>query len=244
MKSLIQSMLRPLGLRLTRLESVAQPDYGLSVLFSTLKRFGFSPRHILDVGANHGNWTRTAITYFPDAEYTLLEPQDHLKVHIQDLIGAGHQIRWINAGASDRSETLPFHVSPRDDSSTFATPHGDRAPVATTPVQVTSRNDLVELHNLQIPELVKIDAEGFDLRILLGAGELLGKTDVFLLEATVGCPYENSVLKIMNFMSDHDYRLIDLTDMNRSPKHGVLWLTELAFLRRSSPLLDGASSYE
>ena len=48
----------------------------------------------------------------------------------------------------------------------------------------------------------------------------------------------------MNFMSDHDYRLIDLTDMNRSPKHGVLWLTELAFLRRSSPLLDGASSYE
>jgi|HubBroStandDraft_6_1064221.scaffolds.fasta_scaffold00083_35 hypothetical protein len=98
MKSLIQSMLRPLGLRLTRLESVAQPDYGLSVLFSTLKRFGFSPRHILDVGANHGNWTRTAITYFPDAEYTLLEPQDHLKVHIQDLIGAGHKIRWINAG--------------------------------------------------------------------------------------------------------------------------------------------------
>jgi|SRR5277367_2601107 len=244
MKSLIQSMLRPLGYRLTRLESAATPDYGCGVLFSTLKHFGFSPRHILDVGANRGNWTRGAIPYFPDAEYTLLEPQDHLKGHIQDLIRAGHKIRWINAGASDRSETLLFHVSHRDDSSTFATPHGDRAPVATTHVQVTSLNDLVELHNLQVPELVKIDAEGFDLKVLLGAGKLLGKTDVFLLEATVGCPYENSVLRIVNAMSDHNYRLIDLTEINRSPKHGVLWLTELAFLRQSSPLLDGASSYE
>jgi hypothetical protein len=46
-------MLRPLGFRLTRLESVAKLDYGCSVLFSTLKHFGFSPLHVMDVGAIH-----------------------------------------------------------------------------------------------------------------------------------------------------------------------------------------------
>jgi hypothetical protein len=39
-------------------------------------------------------------------------------------------------------------------------------------------------------------------------------------------------------------RLIDITDLNRSPRHGVLWLTELAFLRNGSPLLNAITSYE
>jgi hypothetical protein len=32
--------------------------------------------------------------------------------------------------------------------------------------------------------------------------------------------------------------------LNRSPKHGVLWLCELAFLRNGCSLFDAASSYE
>ena len=33
-----------------------------------------------------------------------------------------------------------------------------------------------------LPEMVKIDAEGFDLKVLAGASDLLGKTDIFLVE--------------------------------------------------------------
>ena len=120
MKALVQSILRPLGLRLARVGNESKPEFGAAVLFATLRKFGFSPRHILDVGANHGHWTRGALAYFPDAQCTLLEPQAHLKVHVQDLISAGYDIRWINAGASDRSGSLPFHIARRDDSSTFA----------------------------------------------------------------------------------------------------------------------------
>lgn len=40
------------------------------------------------------------------------------------------------------------------------------------------------------------------------------------------------------------YRLIDITELNRSPKHNVLWLTELAFLRSASPLFGSVTSYE
>jgi hypothetical protein len=46
----------------------------LDLLFLLLKCRGFSPNHIVDVGANHGYWTRTALKYFPDAYYTLIEP--------------------------------------------------------------------------------------------------------------------------------------------------------------------------
>jgi hypothetical protein len=49
------------------------------------------------------------------------------------------------------------------------------------------------------------------------------------VEAVVSGNYENSVVEIVKFMANAGYRLIDITDLNRSPKHGVLWLCELAF---------------
>ena len=95
-----------------------------------------------------------------------------------------------------------------------------------------------------MPDLLKIDAEGFDLKVLRGASRLLGKTEAVLVEASVLCPFENSVGATMQFMDEHGYRLMDITEINRSPKHNVLWLTELAFLRKDSHLLDAACSYE
>ncbi len=243
MRKLVQALLRPLGLRLTRLENPESQDYGAAVLFATLKRFGFMPSHILDVGANHGNWTRTAIRYFPSARYTLIEPQDHLKTHIQDLVKAGYNLEWVNVGASNQSGRLPFHISCRDDSSTFSASGGGSA-VSSSVVEVVSLDDLLASRHLPIPELVKIDAEGFDLKVLQGANSLLGKSEVLLVEASVCCTYENSAARLVDLMNSHGYRLFDITELNRSPKHGVLWLAELAFLRNSSPLLAAATSYE
>jgi FkbM family methyltransferase len=238
-KALIQTLLRPFGLRLARLDG---QRYGLEVLLTVLKNAGFSPEHVIDVGANHGNWTRASLKFFPDAQYTLLEPQDHLKVHHQDLIMAGSKIKWINAGASDTSGTLPFKIARWDHSSAFVAAEPDCS--NTSGVEVISLDDLIIRYKLPIPQLVKIDAEGFDLKVLLGAKTLLGNTDVFLVEVSVFCPYENNVAAVMQFMTERGYRLIDITDMNRSRKYNVLWLMELAFLREKSALLSSATSYD
>jgi FkbM family methyltransferase len=245
-KTLIQSLLRPFGLRLTRLRDERRPEYGASVLFSTLQRFSFSPRLVLDIGANHGNWTRAAIKYFPEAQYVLIEPQDQLKVCVQDLIDSGYKIRWVNAGVADQPGMLPFYVSDRDDSSSFLprdTQSQSRA-ASETMVSVETLDILLSKYHLPAPDMVKIDAEGFDLKVMQGASSLIGKTEVFLLEAGVLCPFENSVARVVSMMEDFGYRLVDITELNRSPKHGVLWLTELAFLRSSSPLLAAVTSYE
>jgi FkbM family methyltransferase len=242
-KALLQSLLHLFGFRIARLDSIGTRQYGIDVLFSVLKESGFSPNHVIDVGANHSAWTRASLRFFPGAQYTLLEPQDQLKVHHQDLIAAGRKIQWVNAGASDKSGTLPFYPCHyRDDSSTFVGAEGN--PSNTISVEVISLDDLLVRYKLPVPELVKIDTEGFDLKVLQGAKTLLGKTDVFLLEASVLCPYENSVAAAMQFMTECGYHLIDITDIARSPKHNVLWLLELAFLRNNSLLLSSATSYE
>jgi FkbM family methyltransferase len=181
---------------------------------------------------------------FPDAHYTLVEPQDHLKVHIQDLLDRGCKITWINGGVADLSGTLPFTISYRDDSSTFASTPADAAAPRIS-VCVTTLNEIVSAASAPPPEMVKIDAEGFDLKVLAGASDVLGKTEIFFVEVAVcSSGYENTIARVIDRMDEAGYKVVDITDINRSPKYGVLWLSELAFLRNASSLLDTVASYE
>ena len=250
-KKLVQSTLRKFGLQLVRCDSPAKATVppsgsyaGLDCFFAALKNLGFRPEHVIDIGANRGSWTRKALVYFPEAHYTLVEPQDHLKVHIEDLLEGGCKIAWINAGAADRSGTLPFTISYRDDSSTFDPTLAD-AGAARISVPVMTLNEIVSVAGAPSPEMVKIDAEGFDLKVLAGGSDLLGKTDVFFVEVTICCPgHENTIARVVKRMDEAGYRVVDVTDLNRSPKYGVLWLCELAFLRNESPLFANVTSYE
>lgn len=244
-KKLVESALARFGYRLAPLE-VSRPAYGLDCLFASLKGFGFAPKHIVDVGANRGFWTRTALKYFPEAAYTLVEPQDELRVYIQDLVDRGCRIRWVHAGAADKRGLLPFTVRERDDSSNFTANEAEAqaAGLRRTTVETRTLDEIVASGSFPTPEMVKIDAEGFDLKVLAGASGLIGKTEIFFIEAAVRGSWENTVLEVMQRMAKQGYGLLDVTHLNRSPKYGVLWLVELAFLRKGSRLLGAVPSYE
>jgi FkbM family methyltransferase len=245
-KRMVQSALGAFGYHLARANSGTQPTYGLGPFFALTKQYGFDPKHILDVGANHGNWTREAVKYFPNAQYTLVEPQDELKIYIQDLLDSGYRLRWVNAGVSDCSEVLTLNVDRRDHSSTFLqAPRTVNCAVHRIEVPVKTLDEIVASSGLPVPNMVKIDAEGFDLKALHGASELFGKTDIFLAEVSVGQrDFENTALAVMQKMADAGYRFVDVTYLDRSPKFGVLWLCEFAFLSDSCALLDQANCYE
>lgn len=244
-KRLVHHSLKKLGYQLVRLERTPG-EHALSHFFSLLKRQGFNPRHIVDVGANHGNWTRTAVRFFPDAQYTLIEPQEFLKKHVQDLIESGYKIRWITAGAGAAAEQLAFTLASRDDSSTFnlTEEEAKSAGFQQILVEVKTLNEIVRSAGLAA-DMVKIDAEGLDLKVLAGASELFAHTEIFLAEVNINGTYkENGAEAVIKFMNEKGYRLMEITDINRSPKYGVLWLCELAFLKNNSTLLNSVTSYE
>lgn len=162
------------------------------------------------------------------------------------LTSSDYQVEWITAGAADKPGELDFTVAQNSVSSKFAVNQEDAKSLGLVQkqVQVLTLNDLVASRGGLIPEMVTIDAEGFDLRVLDGASSLLGKTDIFLLEAAVLSNIENTLELLIPKMSAAGYRLIDITDINRSTKHDALWLVEAAFLKKTSQLLESIDSYE
>jgi FkbM family methyltransferase len=253
MKKLINAILSPLGAVLVSKKTMQylekksnQPDVRPSKgtknqlignAFLVLKKAGFNPTHILDIGANHGLWSREVLTYFPNANYTLIEPQERLKSSFADLLERP-QFAYLPIGIGQQKGHFNLTITERDDSCNFRLTEDEARQRGLNQIQVEvdTIDHVVEMSKFGIPQLIKIDAEGIDLQVLKGATSVLGRTEVVLIEAAVLNPmFENTILSVMNAMDQYGYKLFDITDLNRPFDNKALWLVELMFV-----LKDGA----
>lgn len=224
--------------------SIHNPHLGQ--LLALLKRAQFEPRHIVDIGANRGNWTREVRKSFPDASFTLFEPQPKLREAMADLLVDGSRVELNTMGVGRESGEMMFTLHERDDSSSFAwTPErAKERGFKQISVPVTTLDAYLAQRQKPWPDIIKIDAEGWDLEVLEGAAEALSHAGVVLIEAAVGNQsFPNTLLKVCTAMDRLDYRLLDLTDLNRTPGGKVLWLVELAFVKKGSALDGFAGRY-
>lgn len=217
----------------------------VEMFFRMWQRISAPPTFIIDVGANHGSWTRSALRFFPEAQFIMVEPQLPLKAMSRDLL-ARPNVRWVNAGISDKVGSLKLTLPPRHARASFVmtAEEAQQAGFPQIEVPILTLNKIAA-DEQKIPTIIKIDAEGFDLKALHGASDLFGRTEVFLVECAICCPtFKNSLQAVCAYMGKRGYQVFDITDLNRSPKDGALWLTEVAFLRKESPALKTLTSYD
>lgn len=213
--------------------------------FHCIKNLGFDPKHIVDVGANRGTWTRNALQYFPDAHYTMFEPQAYLSASFSDLL-KNPKIKFYAKGAGPCSGMMDLTTSERDDSFSFSFSKEEAQARGRTQVKapVVALDEFLPTLSLPQPDLVKIDAEGWDLEVLQGAENTIGNAQVVLMEAAVmSKAFTNSVAKTTQAMGDRGFCVFDITDLNRTQKHNALWLIELAFVKQGGALDSKVNSY-
>jgi FkbM family methyltransferase len=203
-------------------------------LIELLKTNNFKPKLIIDIGANHGTWSRLWKKYYPQSKFILVEPQSWLQPSFQDMLDENTIYLPIGAGRENGSFTFTIN-SDRDDSSTFSLSNEEALKRGFKQIEIPVKtiNAIVEEHGNLIPDIVKIDAEGIDIDVLDGASHLFGKTELFLVEASINSTYtQTDIITVINYMDKAGYRVFDITDINRPFANKVLWLTELAFIRK------------
>ncbi|MDQ3687582.1 MAG: FkbM family methyltransferase [Acidobacteriota bacterium] len=210
-------------------------------LFEQIRRKGFMPTHILDVGAHRGEWSRDAHKVFPESALTLIEPQTEMRPHLERFCSEAKNAHLIIAGAGASEGELPFTVASRTDSSSFAFSEADAEQwgVERRMVPVVTLDSVCEESTLPIPEMVKIDAEGLDLEVIKGSQKLIGVTELFFVELPFFDYWTNqSFHMIVAFMRECGYEPYDITDLNRRHSDGALALMEVAFAKKAGVLRD------
>lgn len=238
MKKIIKKILHCLGFSVQRNynknkeRSIRNPY--LTHFFDVLKTIGYTPQIVIDIGANRGHWTRDILQIFPDAQVTMIEPQENLKTHLEDILKKPN-VTYLPIGMGSQCGSFQFTLNKYDDSSTFLLSEEEalKRGFSQVEVPVKTLNYLLQNNEIAMPDMVKIDAEGLDLQVLEGASELFGQTEIFLVEAAINNPlFPNTFFKVMQFMEQHGYRLFDITDHNRPFRPKMLWLAELAFVKK------------
>jgi FkbM family methyltransferase len=223
----------------------AQPSHAnTKPLFETLSRLGFKPAHIVDVGAHEGAWTRSAMVYFAGSKYTLFEPQRDLLEAQLDLDIPN--VRKYFIGLGPKSEDRLFTEHSRRDSYLFARTEqqAKERGFGQVLMPVVSLDEFFTSSDWPRPDVLKIDAEGWDIEVLKGAASVVSQCELVLLEAGVmNKTFENTALSVMKEMDTKGFQLFDITYLNRTPSLGGLWNVELAFAKKEGKLVESISQY-
>jgi FkbM family methyltransferase len=201
-----------------------------------MKARGFDPRFGIDIGAYDGYWTLFFRQEFPACRMLMVDGQESKAERLRQVseqsggaidfritvLGASHgqPVRWVamDTGSSVLEEHSAY---PRE-------------------IQPRTMSALDELLGRDAPrvDFMKLDVQGYELEVLRGAARSMEQAQAIYLEVSLvpvndGCPL---VHEVMQFMDARGFRLLDFCSQTRR-KDGVLWQTDLMFVKAGSPLV-------
>jgi FkbM family methyltransferase len=211
----------------------ARPVGDRMLFLEDLKARGFNPSRIVDVGAHSAEWSLMARSRWPDAWFTLIEPQAEMKPNLDDFC-RHPRARWIQAGAGREVGTSVLAIDPDPTSSTFAYTEEEAEQAGLRErraVPLVTLDSVWAESGEPTPELVKLDVEGLELDVLRGAETFLGSTELFLVEVSFFRWSSNwpSIVDVVDFMAEWGYVPYDLCWFLRRPLDGALALADVAF---------------
>jgi FkbM family methyltransferase len=200
---------------------------------ANLRKHGFSPRTVVDVGAAHG--TPHLYGAYPDAHHVLVEPLRECEESLKWWVGKQGG-EYLLAAIGDREGHVALHVDKdRHWASSVLPPAGpstDGSAEERT-VPITTLDRLYEERGWPAPFGLKIDTEGFEDRVIEGATRLLLETEFVIAEVSVAQRFEGSYsfADFIALMKSAGFRLADILDGLKSSHSGEVIFIDALFRR-------------
>lgn len=218
-----------------------RPIGNVELLLEDILSRGVNFKNILDVGANLGEWTRMAKKIFPDSVIYMIEPLSEMESNLKKICEEFPGTKYFPKGAGSKIED---HVMTTwgDDLAGANCLVVENAYLKSINKQrtipVITIDSLIEKNEIEIPDLVKLDIQGFELEALKGGAKLFGVTEAFILETSL---FEftsgNPILsEVVIFMAERGYEIYDFPGFLRRPLDGALAQIDVCFAKRDGLL--------
>lgn len=184
-----------------------------------LKKRGYLPDTILDIGAHHGNWTNTMKQIY-NCDYYLFEAIDYPQLN---QFNNRNDVKVYNVLLNDKIEEVNWYQMKNTGDSIFRekTVHFKNCEIIKRKTidlntHILQNNILQNSKNI----LIKIDCQGAEIPILKGAGSILHKTDFIILEMPLfgqyneGVPTFSEHIAFMESIGFVSYDIIDTHYIN------------------------------
>jgi FkbM family methyltransferase len=206
-------------------------------LLANLRKNGFSPVTIVDVGAYVGDWSRRAAATFASARLLMIDGNPDSEVFLgiaQREIGmrAEYSIRLLGDQTRARMDFYKERSgsSVLEELTTF-----DKQKVQ---LPMGTLDEVCLDRHLRSPILLKLDVQGFELEVLRGGRETLDASEVVILETALirynkGAPL---FAEVISFMLDAGFVVYDFCGQFRRQTDLALFQTDIVFVRAASDL--------
>lgn len=217
--------------------SEKRPVGNMRALLEDLKYRGLQADWILDVGANATTWSKLAKSVFPVSKVFMIEPQLEMESRLQEFCGVHTGSSYILAGAGAQQGSLTLTVWD-DLAGSSLLPNADPELMKSgkqREIPIVTIDQLIEQGKMGIPQIIKLDIQGFELEALKGATRTFGKTEAYIMESSLipfaDVPGMPVIADVITFMKDRGYEVYDFGGFLRRPLDGALAQCDICFVK-------------
>jgi FkbM family methyltransferase len=200
---------------------------------------------IIDVGANEGQFAKMISEAFPQAQIYCFEPLPLPFIRLESWVKTqGARVTAFNLalGREEGEVEMHYHPEHSPSSSLLATTELTEQSYPFTRAQ-EKKAVLVKSLDAALPAsfwdgregitLLKLDVQGYEKHVLLGAARCLSRTDACLLEICLDSLYDGQATfkELFLLLDEHGFRYAGNYDQAYATDGHVMWLDAL-FLRK------------
>jgi len=203
-----------------------------------LKKLGYAPDFIVDVGASTGYWSHICQQVFPNSRFYLFEPLLSEYQRTEGTVYSIHpEFKWVAVAVSNRAETITFNMAPDLYGSSFLADSGFSEEGACKQLRVPAKplSALAPELGIKGNGLMKIDVQFAEHLVLEGAKEFLDQIDVIFVELSLGRlqVQAKTFPEMLNYLRGLGFEYFDVAGWWRDPQTGQLLQQDAVFTRRS-----------
>ena len=176
------------------------------------------PKCLCDIGANAGNWTYVLSQMSPTLEHVVFfEPQSQYQEKLQSLPLPGVTKVVYQCGLGEREDKLL--IKGGTSSASFLDPEKQNKYFPNSISQNQQDQEEVEIRildaiyasdDLPIPDVIKLDVQGFELEVLKGSMNLLKKSKYLVIELSFRQFYREQpyLWEIIKLLEENKYIMV------------------------------------